>query len=143
MKLGTSYSRCVRDIVDGQVHIEDILVIIDRTDFNPHDDEQWASIWNGYRTRNGWTAPEWADYADSDEDMFRQISIDLYDLGKLHQPRRFGGSRNSMLRSPYVWLEVSLTSEDIASNPTVQAAWEQFQIVAGLVGGAKAFNDDF
>jgi hypothetical protein len=48
MKIGLSYSRCVRDIVDGVVDINDILVIVSRTDFDPHDDKQWQSIWQGY-----------------------------------------------------------------------------------------------
>ena len=32
MKIGLSYSRCVRDIVEGRVDIDDVLVIIARTD---------------------------------------------------------------------------------------------------------------
>jgi hypothetical protein len=35
MKIGLSYSRCVRDIVDGRVDIADVLVLITRTDFDP------------------------------------------------------------------------------------------------------------
>ncbi len=34
MKIGLSYSRCVRDIVDGRVDIDDVLIIIARTDFD-------------------------------------------------------------------------------------------------------------
>ena len=48
MKIGLSYSRCVRDIVDGKVDIRDVLVIITRTDFDPRNDDQWAGIWTGY-----------------------------------------------------------------------------------------------
>ena len=40
MKIGLSYSRCVRDIVEGKVDIADVLVIIARTDFDPRDDAQ-------------------------------------------------------------------------------------------------------
>ena len=47
MKIGLSYSRCVRDIVDGVVDIDDVLVLITRTDFDPHDDQQWRGIWIG------------------------------------------------------------------------------------------------
>ena len=32
MKIGLSYSRCVRDIVDGTVPIDDVLVVISRTE---------------------------------------------------------------------------------------------------------------
>ena len=48
MKVGLSYSRCVRDIIDGVVDYDDVLVIISRTNFDPHNDEEWQSIWEGY-----------------------------------------------------------------------------------------------
>jgi hypothetical protein len=35
MKIGFSYSRCVRDIVEGDVNIDDVLIIIARTNFQP------------------------------------------------------------------------------------------------------------
>ena len=40
MKIGLSYSRCIRDIIDGKVAMQDVLVIVARTDFDPRDDEQ-------------------------------------------------------------------------------------------------------
>jgi len=48
MKIGLSYSRCVKDIVDGKVMIDDVLVIITRTDFDPNNNDQWQAIWQGY-----------------------------------------------------------------------------------------------
>jgi hypothetical protein len=125
MKVGLSYSRCVRDIVEGTVDIDDVLVIIARTDFDPTDDIQWKSIWNGYH----WSNPEWASYPDEDEDRFRQVSINLLQAGKLHQPRKFGGSPHR--RGEY-WLETFLPDSELENRPAVKAAWEQFQIVAGL-----------
>ena len=146
MKIGLSYSRCVRDIVDGAVDIADVLVLITRTDFDPHDDEQWRGIWIGYGggTDNGYTTgffsqsnPEWAGYHD--EDRFRSVSIELWESGKLHQPRKFGARPQRM---PYYWLEVGLQTEDIESNASVKKAWEQFQIIAGLANTNKV-KDDF
>jgi hypothetical protein len=140
MKIGLSYSRCVLDIAEGRVSIKDILVIITRTDFDPRDDNQWNGIWQGY-TMGGLSNPEWADWAhiEGAEDKFRSISINLWDMGKLHQPRKFGVRPH---RLPYYWLEVGLQSEDINSNPAVQKAWEQFQIIAGLANN-KTVKDDF
>ena len=129
MKIGLSYSRCVRDIVDGQVKIDDVLVIITRTNFDPHDDEQWTGIWQGYHQRSGWSNPEWAHYPDEDEAKFRSISQDLWDQGKLHQPRKFGAHP---ARRPEIWLEAVLPSLELARNPAAKAAWDQFQTVAGL-----------
>ena len=129
MKIGLSYSRCVRDIVDGFVDIEDVLVIIARTDFDPHDDEQWTSIWEGYHNRSGFSAPEWANYTPEDEDRFRSVSIELWETGKLHQPRKFGAHPS---RRPEIWLESILVDSELESNPAAKKAWNQFQTVAGL-----------
>jgi len=78
MKIGLSYSRCVRDIVDGVVDINDVLVIISRTDFDPHDSEQWSGIWQGYHQRGGWSQPEWGHYAEEDEDRLNYGSLVSY-----------------------------------------------------------------
>jgi hypothetical protein len=129
MKIGLSYSRCVRDIVDGVVDIEDVLIIIARTNFDPHDDEQWSGIWHGYRMRSGWSNPEWYDYEDSDEDRFRSVSIELWETGKLHQPRKFGAHP---ARRSEIWLEAVLPSSELDRNPAAKSAWDHFQTVAGL-----------
>lgn len=136
MKIGLSYSRCVRDIVDGKVDINDVLVLITRTDFDPRDAEQWSNIWVGYGggTNNGYSQgffgssnPEWAGYHD--EDQFRSVSIELWESGKLHQPRKFGAHPS---RRPEIWLEAVLPSSELETNPAAKKAWDNFQMVAGL-----------
>jgi len=129
MKIGLSYSRCVRDIVDGTVDIDDVLLIIARTDFDPHDDEQWNSIWVGYHDSFGMSNPEWANYSEEDADRFRSVSVELWETGRLHQPRKFGAHPR---RLPYYWLETALPSDELDRFPAVKLAWEQFQTVAGL-----------
>lgn len=128
MKVGLSFSRCVADIFDGQVDIDDVLIVIARTDFDPRDDDHWAAIWRGYR-RGGWTNPEWSQYEDSDEQAFRDIALDLYTEGKLHQPRQFGVNA---VRRQEIWLETVLPSEELEKNPAAKEAWDQFQTIAGL-----------
>jgi hypothetical protein len=129
MKIGLSYSRCVRDIVDGTVDIDDVLLIIARTDFDPHDDEQWNSIWVGYHDSFGMSNPEWRNYPPEDEDRFRSVSVELWETGRLHQPRKFGAHSQRM---PYYWLETALPSDELDRFPAVKLAWEHFQTVAGL-----------
>ena len=133
MKIGLSYSRCVRDIVEGKVDINDVLVIIARTDFDPHDSEQWKGIWEGYgggqQFGNPWSNPEWMDYPAEDEDRFRSVSIELWEQGKLHQPRKFGARPT---RRPEIWLEAVLPSEELEKNPAAKIAWNKFQTVADL-----------
>jgi len=136
MKIGLSYSRCVRDIVDSVVDIDDVLVLITRTDFDPHDDKQWSGIWIGYGggTENAYSRgffsqsnPEWAGYHD--EDQFRSVSIELWETGKLHQPRKFGAKP---ARRPEIWLETVLPDSEMQSRPAVKEAWDHFQTLAGL-----------
>jgi hypothetical protein len=137
MKIGLSYSRCVRDIVDGVVDINDVLVVIARTDFDPHDDDQWASIWEGYggggtnlmRGFLGGSNPEWADYSAEDEAKFREVSVNLWEQGKFHQPRKFGAYAS---RRAEIWLEAVLPSSELEKNPAAKTAWDKFQTVAGL-----------
>lgn len=129
MKIGLSYSRCVRDIVEGTVDINDVLVIIARTDFDPHNDKQWSSIWRGYTSGGGLSAREWSDYEDKDEAKFRSTTIELYDTGRMHQPRQFGAHST---RRREIWLEAVLPDAEMQTRPAVKAAWDHFQTVAGL-----------
>jgi hypothetical protein len=141
MKIGLSYSRCVRDIVDGKVDIDDILIIIARTDFDPRNDEQWQGIWQGYGGGggsngsmirgffSGGSNPEWAGYTDEDEDRFRSVSIELWETGKFHQPRKFGAHP---ARRPEIWLEAVLPNSELEANPAAKMAWNKFQTIAGL-----------
>jgi hypothetical protein len=129
MKIGLSYSRCVKDIIDGVVDIDDVLIVIARTDFDPHDDEQWASIWEGYHDPYGSSNPEWMEYPEEDEDRFRSVSIELWERGKLHQPRKFG---THPVRRPEIWLEAVLPNSELEKNPAAKKAFEKFQTIAGL-----------
>jgi hypothetical protein len=119
----------VRDIVDGVVDIDDVLVLITRTNFDPNNDEEWDSIWRGYHTFSGWSNPEWASYPDEAEDQFRSVSVELWETGKLHQPRKFGAHPT---RRPEIWLEAVLPSSELERNPAAKTAWDKFQTVAGL-----------
>ena len=133
MKIGLSYSRCVRDIVDGAVDIRDVLIIISRTDFDPRDNDQWIGIWQGYgggqTLGSPWSNPEWNDYGPEREADFRGVTLELYESGRLHQPRQFGARPQ---RRSEIWLEAVLPSSELDRNPAARAAWEQFQVIAGL-----------
>jgi len=143
MKIGLSYSRCVRDIVDGTVDINDVLVLITRTNFDPHNDEQWTGIWKGYgggqTFGNPFSNPEWMDYPAEDEAKFRSITIELHNTGRMHQPRQFGAHPH---RLPYYWLETIVSDSDLENSPTVKDAWDKFQMISGLKGTPlKAHNE--
>ena len=142
MKIGLSYSRCIRDIIDGKVDIKDVLVIVARTNFDPRNDEQWLNIWEGYgggqTFGSPYSNPEWMDYPAEDEQKFRDITIDLQDAGKLHQPRQYGAHPP---RLDYYWLDCVVPQNEM--SPAQQKAWDNYQLITGLSRKPVAFNDDF
>lgn len=133
MRVGTSLSRCVRDIYEGTVNIQDVVVIIARTDFDPENNGHWASIWKGYAgggTPIGlWSAPEWSSIPAEDEQTVRDICIQLKTDGKLHQPRQYGAHPQRMEQ---YWYDLVLTADVVDSNPTAKKAWEHYKLIAGL-----------
>jgi hypothetical protein len=126
MKIGLSFSRCIRDIVEGQVNIDDILVIIARTDFNPTIEDQWQGIWIGYTESGGFSNAEWVGL---DHDKTKEVVLKIWSKGLLHQPRKFGAYPS---RRPEFWLEAVLPSQELEKNIAAKKAWNHFQTVAGL-----------
>jgi hypothetical protein len=133
MKVGTSLSRCVRDIYERTVDINNVVVIVARTDFDPEDDKHWANIWRGYAGGNSkgslHSNPEWSGIPAEDESKVRDICVQLKKRGKLHQPRQFGAHPQRM--NEY-WYDLVLTADVVDSNPTAKKAWENYKLIAGL-----------
>ena len=127
MKLGLSLSRCLSDIFTGKVQETDVMVIVTRTDINPHNSDEWNKIWYGH-TNSGYTVPNWSNFKNDYED-FRRMAIRLYDKGLIHQPRKFGAHPQ---RLPYHWLDLVVPVEDLEELPAVKQAWEHYQMVANL-----------
>jgi len=129
MKIGYSLSRCVLDIAEGRVDPEDVTVLITGTYFNPTLDDQWNEIWCGYAFENPrWGNAVWSELRHREDDV-RAIVLQLWNDGKIHQPRKFG----ARTKSPYYhWREVVLVDEELDQNPAAKNAWEQFKIIAGL-----------
>lgn len=124
MKIGTSYSRCLVDIIEGKVDEDDVMVIIARTDFDPTIDKQWSGIWMGYTYYR-----EWSAYTDREEE-FRELTMRLWKDGRIHQPRKFGAY---VQQTREIWYDLILTSEVKDSNPAVKKAWDQYKMLANLV----------
>ena len=124
MKVGLSFHQCARDIMAGVVHESDVLVIVTRTDFDPHNDRQWDQLYRGYTTAwapLGFAESEWWD-----------LTTRLYDTGRLHQPRQYGKQYPYMPTMDYHWMELLPMPDQMQRNPAVQQAWEQFRMVARL-----------
>ena len=133
MKIGSSLSRCVRDIYQGTVDIEDVLVIVARTDFDPRNDDHWRALWRGYSGGGTggslYSQPEWSGIPAEDESKVREICNDLLRRGKLHQPRQFGAHPP---RLTHYWYDVILSESIVSNTPAAKAAWDHYKVIAGL-----------
>ena len=125
MKIGLRFSRCIRNISEKKVDIDAVLVIVARTDFDPHVEAHWRSIWEG-DLYGGMSNPEWAGLEDHEQDM-RELATALYDNGKIHQPRRFGAHPQRM---GYYWLECIVPQDEM--NPAQQKAWDNYKLITDL-----------
>jgi len=125
MKVGLSLSRCMRDILEKKVDIDNVLVIIARTDVDPYNESHWNGIWNGY-LYGGTSHPEWAGLEEHEQEM-RDVLVELYEKGRLHQPRQFGAHPRRM---PYYWLDCVVTPEE--HNPAQQKAWDFYKLITDL-----------
>jgi len=126
----------MRDIFEKKVDMQDVLVVIARTDIDPHNDSHWSQIWEGY-LYGGLSNPEWAGLEDHEQEM-REILVDLYGYGKLHQPRQFGAHPRRM---QYYWLDCMVPQNEM--TPAQQKAWDNYQLITGLSRKPIKFNDDF
>lgn len=129
MKIGLSFSRCILDIIEERVDVNDVLVIISRTDFDPFNDDQWKEIWDGYANGGHWTDMTWSG-SDKTEKDFRQLTQQMYKDGQIHQPRKFGAHPP---RIRYHWLDAMLPETELQNNVAAKEAWDHFNTIAGLV----------
>lgn len=144
-KVGFSASRCVRDIVEGKVNIYDVVSITTGT--KADNLEHWIEIMEVYMQIEEW---DHRSLAGLDHATVIKTAVDLWESGKIHQPRCVGAYRTS---SPYVWMDLVHTSEDREANPALKNAWSRAQMVETLITGESAidapnprplpFNDDF
>ena len=125
MKVGLSLSRCLRDMVEGKVLFEDVLVVIARTDVDPYNDAHWKQLFDGY-LYGGVSHPEWQGMEDEEENL-RHVLKQLHANGKLHQPRQFGAHPT---RLSYYWLECFVPPEEM--SPAQQKAWDNYKLITGL-----------
>ena len=122
MKIGFSLGRCVRDIVKGNVHIDDVAFIIAATSI--HDELQLATVIEQYMYRDD-------DYLYGlDEAACQAVALDLWTTNKILQPRRQGMHRHRQPENA-VWVDMFPT---VASeNHSVKTAWDAYRFMIHMV----------
>jgi hypothetical protein len=120
MKIGFSFGRCVRDIVNGKVNIEDVMCIIARTHIT-HED-QIPEIIDAYSDRASYLL-------GLDISKCIDVGQEIYRRGLLHQPRRVGAHAPAISES-FVWMDLTPTKD--SDNPLVEKAWRDYMMALKL-----------
>ena len=117
MKIGFSLGRCIRDIVKGEIALDDVAFIIAAT--NIHSDEQLAQVVDSYLYRD--------DYLYMlDEQLCREVALELWNSNRILQPRRQGMHRHKQPENS-VWVDMFPTVN--SNNEAVKKAWDAYRFM--------------
>ena len=115
MKIGFSFGRCIRDIVKGEVALDDVVVIVART--RMEDEKSMFDVCEQYG---------WDSFRGLDMDECKAVAKALRDGGKLHQPRLQGAWPGGVADS-YVWMDLMPTAKEM--SPGVKDAWDTYRLL--------------
>ena len=121
MKIGFSFGRCIRDIVNGDVSIEDVAFIITATSI--HHREQIDNVINVYMHEPGYLL-------GLDYNKCIEVAYALWDTSRLLQPRRQGLHRHMQPESS-VWVDMFPT--ELSKNEGVKKAWDAYRFMLHMV----------
>jgi hypothetical protein len=121
MKIGFSFGRCIRDIVRGDVNIDDVAFIITAT--NIRDREHINSVIAVYMNEPGYLL-------DLQYEECLAIAQKLWDSNRLLQPRRQGLHRHAQPENS-VWVDMFPTA--LSKSDPVKKAWDSYRFMLHMV----------
>jgi LmbE family N-acetylglucosaminyl deacetylase len=121
MKIGFSLGRCIRDIVNGEISVDDVAFIIAAT--NIRDRDQLFNVIVMYEAE-----PEYLYNLDHDKCM--EVAHALWDTNRILQPRREGLHRHKQPENS-VWVDMFPTI--LSDNESVKRAWESYRFMIHMV----------
>jgi hypothetical protein len=117
MKIGFSLGRCIRDIVKGEVALNDIAFIIAAT--NIHEEEQLVQVVDSYLYRD--------DYLYMlDEAECQRVALELWNTNRILQPRRQGMHRHKQPENS-VWVDMFPTVN--SNSEAVKKSWDAYRFM--------------
>jgi hypothetical protein len=117
MKIGFSLGRCIRDIVNGEVALDDVAFVIAAT--NIHEEVQLAQVVDSYLYRD--------DYLYMlDEAECQRVALELWNSNRILQPRRQGMHRHKQPENS-VWVDMFPTVN--SDSEAVKKAWDAYRFM--------------
>ncbi len=121
MKIGFSLGRCIRDIVNGDVGVDDVAFLITAT--NVKDKEHLENVIYTYIHEPGYLLGE--DYKQCLE-----VAHILWDTNRILQPRAQGMHRH-MQPENSIWVDIFPTA--LSDNDAVKNSWEKYRFMLHMI----------
>ena len=122
MKIGTSLGKCVKDILDGKVSIDNVMFITSNTLIESEEQLKEVLIYYRYDGRSAYNTNNF-----SEEEVIK-LGLKIWDRGLLHQRRAGTMGRSHMF--PDTWYDV--TPSPHSDSEAVQSAWNHYVMVSKL-----------
>lgn len=121
MKIGFSFGRCIRDIVNGDVSIDDVAFIITATNMPKREYiDNVILIYMG--------EPRYLLGLDYDRCL--EVARQLWDNNKIIQPRVQGMNRHHQPENA-IWVDIFPTA--LSDNDSVKSAWNAYRFLLHMV----------
>ena len=121
MKIGFSLGRCVRDIVNGEVGVDDVAFLITATSI--HNTEQLSQVIQMYTYEDGYLL-------GLDEAECQRVALELWNTNRLLQPRKQGLRRHQQPENS-IWVDIFPTK--LSENESVKKAWDSYRFMLHMV----------
>lgn len=117
MKIGFSLGRCVRDIVNGDVSINDVAFLITATYIR--EGKHLDNVIGTYMGEPGYLL-------GLDYDKCIEVARQLWDTNRIIQPRAQGMHRHAQPESS-IWVDMFPT--ELSENESVKKAWDAYRFM--------------
>lgn len=121
MKIGFSLGRCIRDIVNGDVDINDVAFLITAT--SVQDELRLEYVISQYMYEPTYLS-------GLDYEKCKEVALALWNSNKILQPRRQGMHRHKQPEDS-IWVDIFPTS--LSDNESVKTAWEKYRFMIHMV----------
>lgn len=121
MKIGFSLGRCIRDIVNGDISIDDVAFLITATHIR--SPEQLDNVINTYMFERGYLL-------GLDNEKCLEVARQLWDTNRILQPRAQGMHRHAQPENS-IWVDMFPTA--LSNNESVKKAWDGYRFMLHMV----------
>jgi hypothetical protein len=121
MKIGFSLGRCIRDIVNEEISVDNVAFLITAT--NIKDENQLDNVIASYMSEPGYLL-------GLDYDKCKEVAHELWDTNRILQPRAQGMHRHAQPENS-IWIDIFPTT--LSQNENVKKAWDAYRFMIHMV----------